>query len=138
LDEKLWLAVAAREAEVEAGYKLLAQDDDFWGGIDQSIVEAQEKRERDRTSRPPRVWESIKDIPEGVVARDNEAGWFWKVSGPESSSSTNGKHWSGFSVLRPSEDKYGPFTEVLDTERAEASSSSGPASPDRAEQKGSK
>lgn len=59
LDAKLWDAVQAREAEVEAAYEKLAQQmaegayklpNDFWGDIDESILYAQNKRDASRTS----------------------------------------------------------------------------------------
>lgn len=116
---------------------------DFWDGIDQSIVEAQEKRERDRTSRPPRVWDKTSAIPEGVEFKTSDGDRWMFIGGklhwperigfalPESVS----LHATDFDAVwgDPVEHLIGPFTEVLDVERAEARSSSGPASPDRAE-----
>lgn len=86
--------------------KNLVDWDEFWYGVDQSIKEAGTYRSL------PRVWDSIKDIPEGVVAKDTGRA-FWKVFESQSASSTNGTSWSSFDDFRISEDKFGPFTEVL-------------------------
>jgi hypothetical protein len=62
-----------------AGYAALDEkvSDDLWDGIDADILKAQEKRERDRTSRPPRVWDSMHRVPVDVMRVKDKNGNHW-------------------------------------------------------------
>jgi hypothetical protein len=106
-------------SQAEPAYQVVSQD--FWGGIDASIVEAQEKRERDRTQKPPRVWDSLCEVPHNVVAKDR-SGDYWGYYGGSwgFGSSTGRMYWNPVDSGKhgvQAWDRFGPFTEVLDTEQ---------------------
>lgn len=97
-------------SQAEPAYSVVAQE--FWDDIDASILEAQEKRERETTSKPPRVWDSITEVPVGVQVRDAEGDGWTHVLGRW--------YWGNtFTGRMPAEypldeyDESGPFTEVL-------------------------
>jgi hypothetical protein len=108
-------------SQAEPSYQVVP---DFWAGIDQGIVDAQEKRERETTSRPPRVWESLEEIPHiAGTTVDDSYGTRWRsIRGNWHcyAEDYDGGYWVdiGFANGR-SYDHASPFTEVLDIEQSE-------------------
>lgn len=89
---------------------------EFWDDIDKGIVEAQEKREQETTSKPPRVWESLCEVPHSVVVKDRRGdhwdfyinNWGFGTPGEIRRHPVDMEAW-GVQAW----DFRGPFTEVL-------------------------
>lgn len=91
--------------------------EDFWEGIDASILEAQNAHDASRTSRPEaaRIWHHLENVPTDVQVRDSIGDVWTHKLGLWGFTFAGDGHWNdvGEEDLADYDVEDGPYTEVL-------------------------